>query len=131
MQQWYQCPRCSTQVAYGTKFCGNCGTQLNWPTQQQQPPNYQPPQQPPPQHQQQYQQPVGYQQQLRKNERNWFTFHKENLIALAIGLAFIAAGLGLFYFGLLASLGILPLPIIGVLIILFAVYRIIRGQKGD
>ena len=39
MQQWYQCPRCSAQVAYGTRFCGNCGTQLNWPTQQQtQPP---------------------------------------------------------------------------------------------
>lgn len=38
MQQWYQCPRCSTQVAYGTRFCGNCGMQLNWPVQQTQPP---------------------------------------------------------------------------------------------
>ena len=117
MQQWYQCPRCNAQVAFGVRFCGKCGTQLTWPAQQQV--------QPPPQYQQQTQ------QQLRRDERNWFTFHKENLIALAIGLAFIAAGLGLFYFGLLASLGILPLPIIGVLIILFAVYRIIRGQKGD
>lgn len=55
MQQWYQCPRCSIQVAFGTRFCGNCGTQLNWPVQQQA--------QPPPVYQQQYvgtwsQQPV-------------------------------------------------------------------------
>jgi hypothetical protein len=62
---------------------------------------------------------------------SWFAFHKENLIAIGIGLAFIAAGLGLFYSGLLVSFGIFPLPIIGALIILFAVYRIIRGQKGD
>lgn len=41
MQQWYQCPRCSAQVAYGTRFCGNCGTTLNW--QQQTPPVYQAP----------------------------------------------------------------------------------------
>ncbi len=113
MWQGFNCPSCGTPVAFGIRFCTNCGTQLNW--QQQTPPP-----------------PVYHgQQQLRRDERNWFTFHKENLIALAIGLAFIAAGLGLFYFGLLASLGILPLPIIGVLIILFAVYRIIRGQKGD
>ena len=38
MQQWYQCPRCGTQVAYGTRFCGNCGMQMNWPTQWTQPP---------------------------------------------------------------------------------------------
>ena len=62
---------------------------------------------------------------------SWFAFHKENLIAIGIGLTFIVAGLGLFYSGLLVALGILPLPIIGALIILFAVYRIIRGQKGD
>lgn len=36
MQQWCQCPRCGTPVAFGTRFCGNCGMQLNWPTQQQQ-----------------------------------------------------------------------------------------------
>jgi len=65
MQQWYQCPRCGAQVAFGVRFCSNCQTPLNWPTQQQQPP---PPQyqqqyqQQPPQYQQQYQQP-GYQQQ--------------------------------------------------------------------
>ncbi|MBM3142970.1 MAG: zinc ribbon domain-containing protein [Chloroflexi bacterium] len=39
MQQWYQCPRCGAPVAFGARFCGNCGTQLNWPAQQQtQPP---------------------------------------------------------------------------------------------
>jgi hypothetical protein len=37
MQQWYQCPRCSAAVAFGTRFCGKCGVQLNWPTQQMQP----------------------------------------------------------------------------------------------
>ena len=35
MQQWYQCSRCNAQVAFGVKFCGNCGMQLNW--QQTQP----------------------------------------------------------------------------------------------
>jgi len=43
MQQWYQCPNCGAWVTFGTRFCGNCGTQLNWPTQQrtQPPPSYQ------------------------------------------------------------------------------------------
>jgi cytoskeletal protein RodZ len=47
MQQWYQCPSCGTPVAFGVSFCGNCGTQLNWPAQQQpqHPPVYQQPQQ--------------------------------------------------------------------------------------
>ena len=45
MQQWYQCPRCGAQVAFGARFCTNCGTQLNWSTQQQT--------QPPPVYQQQ------------------------------------------------------------------------------
>jgi hypothetical protein len=46
MQQWYQCPRCGAPVAFGCRFCTNCGTQLNWPTQQiQPPPVYQHPQQ--------------------------------------------------------------------------------------
>lgn len=35
MQQWYQCPKCGTSVTFGARFCGNCGIQLNWPTQQQ------------------------------------------------------------------------------------------------
>lgn len=34
MQQQYQCPNCGGQVAFSMRFCGNCGTQLNWPTQQ-------------------------------------------------------------------------------------------------
>lgn len=37
MQQWYQCPRCGSPVAFGVRFCGNCGTELNWPMQQTQP----------------------------------------------------------------------------------------------
>jgi hypothetical protein len=47
MQQGYRCPRCNAKVTYGVRFCGNCGMQLNWPTQQQtqHPPNYQKPQQ--------------------------------------------------------------------------------------
>jgi hypothetical protein len=56
MQQWYKCPKCGAQVAFGTRFCGNCQTQLNWPTQPQ--PQYQPPPQQPAQYQQQYQQQV-------------------------------------------------------------------------
>jgi len=35
MQQWYQCPSCGATVAFGIKFCGNCGAQLNWPVGQQ------------------------------------------------------------------------------------------------
>jgi len=35
MQQWCRCPNCGTQVAFGVRFCGNCGMQLNWPVQQQ------------------------------------------------------------------------------------------------
>ncbi len=62
---------------------------------------------------------------------SWWTFHKENLIALGIGLALIGAGIGLFYSGWLVSLAVFPLPIIGVLVIGGAIYRIIRSQKGD
>jgi len=52
MQQWYQCPKCGAPVTFGVKFCGNCGVQLNWPTQQTQPPPV-------------YQQPANYQQQVQ------------------------------------------------------------------
>ncbi len=46
MPQRYQCPNCGAPVAFGVRFCGNCGTQLNWPVQQPQPPpSYQQPQQ--------------------------------------------------------------------------------------
>lgn len=42
MQQQYQCPNCGAPVAFGARFCGNCGTELNWPIQQiQSPPSYQ------------------------------------------------------------------------------------------
>jgi len=34
MQQRYQCSQCGAPVAFGVRFCGNCGMQLNWPTQQ-------------------------------------------------------------------------------------------------
>jgi hypothetical protein len=61
MQQWYQCPRCGAQVAFGVRFCGNCQTPLNWPTQQQPQPPQQQYQQP--QYQQPYQQTPQYQQQ--------------------------------------------------------------------
>jgi len=35
MSQQLSCPNCGSPVAFGVMFCGNCGTQLNWPTQQQ------------------------------------------------------------------------------------------------
>jgi len=35
MRQSYQCPNCHSPVAFGVRFCGNCGTQLSWPTEQQ------------------------------------------------------------------------------------------------
>jgi len=67
MQQWYQCPNCGAQVALGVRFCGNCRTQLNWPTQQQEPPYYQ--QQPSHYQQQRY----GYsgQQIKKKRSKTW------------------------------------------------------------
>jgi hypothetical protein len=62
----------------------------------------------------------------------WFKFHKENLIAIGIGVALIAIGLALFYHaGGTPTLGFVPFPILGGLIILFALVRIVRGQKGD
>jgi len=49
MQQTYQCPNCGAPVAFGVKFCTNCGTSLSWPTQQQvQPPSVHQQQQPGP-----------------------------------------------------------------------------------
>jgi hypothetical protein len=35
MQQSYQCAGCGVSVPFGFRFCGNCGTQLAWPEQQQ------------------------------------------------------------------------------------------------
>ena len=54
MQQLFQCPNCAAPVAFGVRFCGNCGAQLKWPTQHQ-PPS-------PPQYQQQMQPPRSYQE---------------------------------------------------------------------
>jgi hypothetical protein len=34
VSQQFSCPNCNAPVALGVRFCGNCGTQLNWPTQQ-------------------------------------------------------------------------------------------------
>jgi hypothetical protein len=62
----------------------------------------------------------------------WFKFHKENVIAIGIGAALIAIGLALFYHaGGIIVLGIVPFPILGGLMILFALVRIVRGRKGD
>jgi hypothetical protein len=78
MQQRYQCPRCGTQVAFGTSFCGSCEAQLNWSTQQQEPPYYQ--QQPSRYQQQRY----GYSgQQIKKKRINTW------LIVLGSVFAFI------------------------------------------
>ncbi|TSA58194.1 zinc ribbon domain-containing protein [bacterium] len=52
MEQMYSCPGCGAQVAFGVRFCTNCGTTLNWPTQQQT--------QPPPVYQQQQRRGQGY-----------------------------------------------------------------------
>ena len=34
MQQMYSCPNCGAQIAFGVRFCGNCGTAVSWPEQQ-------------------------------------------------------------------------------------------------
>jgi len=77
---------------FGVRFCGNCQTPLNWPTQQQSPPPGPPQyQQPPPQYQQQYQQPQqpgGYQQQPEPPKKK---SSKLGIISLAIVLLALAA----------------------------------------
>ena len=35
MPQQLSCPNCGSPIAFGVRFCGNCGTGLSWPTQQQ------------------------------------------------------------------------------------------------
>lgn len=75
MQQWYQCPRCGAQVAFGTRFCGNCQTPLNWPTQPQQ---------------QQYQQPPQYQQQYQQPEPPKKK-SKLGIILLVLGIILLAS----------------------------------------
>jgi hypothetical protein len=41
MSQQVSCPNCGSPVAFGVRFCGNCGTGLSWPRQQQATPQYQ------------------------------------------------------------------------------------------
>ena len=79
MQQWYQCPRCGAPVAFGTRFCTNCGMQLNWPTQQLQPP---------PGYQQQ--QPIPAEKKAKTSRKNPFIgcgvlLAITTLLAVAIG----------------------------------------------
>ncbi len=59
MQQMYACPNCNSPVTYGDKFCGACGSYLNWPAQQQMPPPGG------------YQQPPGYQYQQQPPPPGW------------------------------------------------------------
>jgi len=30
-RQTYRCPNCGSPVAFGVKFCVNCGTSIDWP----------------------------------------------------------------------------------------------------
>lgn len=81
MQQWYQCPKCGAQVAFGVRFCANCGTQLNWPTQQQM--------QPPPSYQQSQQQ-RSYEYGQAKTEQR----RTSSWLAVSIALAAIVLLVG-------------------------------------
>jgi hypothetical protein len=66
MQQSYQCPSCGAPVAFGQRFCENCGAQLSYPPQQQPPPSQyqqQPPTQP------YYQQQPSYKQEAPKPQK--------------------------------------------------------------
>jgi hypothetical protein len=37
MRQIYFCPNCRAPIRYGDRFCGNCGTNLEWVVQQSPP----------------------------------------------------------------------------------------------
>jgi hypothetical protein len=84
MQQQYQCSNCGAQVAFGMRFCGNCGLQLNWPAQQTQPQEY---------YQQQTQQPV---------QMHWFKRHLNWTYFLGIFAMYATFGL------ILLTLAIIP-----------------------
>jgi len=92
MSQQFSCPSCGSPVAFGSRFCGNCGTQLNLPTQQQiqYPPAYQ--QQMPPY----YQQRLSYTRQQQYG-MNWFQRHLNWTWVLSYLLMLVGA----FVFGLL------------------------------
>ena len=65
------CPNCGNQIADGTAFCTNCGTQLNNAAPEQPAQNYQQPVQNYQQPAQNYQQPVqNYQQPVQPTLMN-------------------------------------------------------------
>jgi hypothetical protein len=99
MQPQYQCANCGAPIAFGSRFCGTCGTQLNWPTQQQvqlPPPQYnqypyQQQGQPPPQYYQspyQQQWAYGYQQQKPKQQSSSWPL----VILLLVGITLLVVG---------------------------------------
>jgi hypothetical protein len=84
MQQQYQCSNCGAPVAFGQRFCGSCGLQLNWPTQQRQPPpSYQ---------QSQQQKGYKYGQARAKQQRgnSWLT------VSVTLIVVLLLIGVGVF-----------------------------------
>jgi hypothetical protein len=85
MRQTYFCPKCGASVPPGYRFCGNCGTQLNWPMQQQMQPL------------EQYQQQVQRLTQSSPSRKNWFQRH----LHLTWALSYLLVLVGAFVFGVL------------------------------
>jgi hypothetical protein len=88
MQQWYQCPTCGTLVAFGQRFCENCGAQLSYPAQQQPPPSQYQQQHPVPPY---YQQQPNYKQETPKPQKKggspWV------IISVLVALLVVAGGI--------------------------------------
>jgi hypothetical protein len=74
------------------RFCGNCQTPLNWPTQQQ----------PPPQYQQQYQ-PPQYQQQASYSQQDAVISPKSRLAVFLLAWFLGIFGVHRFYIGKVGS----------------------------
>jgi len=94
MQQMYSCPNCNYPVAFGTKFCTNCGTPLMWQ-----------PQPPPP-----TLLPKEQQQQEQGQRQQTATKTRKHPLAIAFTLLIVVALLvtaGIFAFGELS-----PIPVI-------------------
>jgi hypothetical protein len=107
MHQQYQCSNCGAPVAFGMRFCGRCGVQLNWPTQQQPPPSYQ-------------------QQTQRPAHNNWFKCHLNWTYFIGILIVVLVA------YGVMAILGVMG-AIIGFAILLGCTFGLacwILNQKG-
>lgn len=89
MQQMYQCPSCGRPVAFGTRFCGNCGTSFTWQQQMPPPPlynqsgSYQ--QQAPPYYQQPSSDVHSHKKRKKMSAWNWAEFAC-GLLALALGI---------------------------------------------